>query len=461
MILAFAVVVSSLLAIPGGSDLPLDAANIVAELFGADVEIVADPTAKPVLRVSAADVGGAPVTPLESWIDGGALMVRRSVEAKGGDSARLRVQIVIGAEQELRLVGHDLSVVARETRYDGVTAPPGLNLDLEGSELDLEGGRDAVVEARDCSLFLSGTRGLLTLSLDAGSARVSGHEGDLKLTAADTEVALSDVHGKIEPALAGGSLDVRQGTGRMISRADDAVLLVEGWDGQFDLNGSGTTLNARDSVEPAPWKIAGDDLQVTLERIAGTLAARIEGGRLEAREMGSTLSILATHGADVDLAELTALTDLKIHEGARASLADASEIQVEVEDGQITADRIVKLRLNGTRAQVQASEVEKLPWLEMSDSDLDLDLGTMNQNASWTLSGAGWARVQLPTPCKVKVEGSRDLVGDQIDVSGCELDLPGQPGRSKHQHLIYGSRKPVILIVKLGEDYELEVEGSP
>ncbi len=439
-------------------ELPLDAPSVVIELSNADVEVLADPTAKPVLRAAAAEDEPAPEVLLDWVAEGGILTIRRPA----GETLRLKVEIVVGAEQRLRLSGRDLSVVAREAQYEGVTAPPGFRFDLESSELDLEGGRGVVLEARESSVFLSGTRGQLTVTLDSGSAQIRGHRGSLKLEAAGTEVALIDCEGKVEPRLHGGSLDVRQGTGQLTAKADDAVLLFEGWRGQLTLTGTGTTVDARDAAEPGPWKVEGEDLQVTLERIAGPVTANFNGGRLEAREMGGILTVVASNRADVELTGLAQTANLKLTDAATAEVTDVSgDLVAEIEDSQLRADGIARLKLTGTRSQIQASGVMKLLRLQVSDSELDLDLATLAQHTSWKLSGTGRAAVRLPTPCRVKIDGPRDLLGDQIEVSGCELRVPGQPAQSKKEWFIYGDRKPVILTVNLGEDFELEVEGLP
>ncbi len=199
---------------------------------------------------------------------------------------------------------------------------------------------------------------------------------------------------------------------------------------------------------------------MTLEQSAGPVTVRLDGGRFQARSMGGSIDVTATNRADVELADLARGAVLKLSEAATARLTSVAEgLEAEVNDAQLRADEIGRLALTGARSEIYASGIERVAKLEMSDSELELDLRRIARNVSLGLRGTGRTRIRLPTPCRVRIDGPRALASDRIDVTGCELRLPGQPVSSAKGRLIYGDRRPVTLTVTLDESVELEVEG--
>lgn len=436
---------------------PLDAAAVVIELYDADVEVYSDPTARPILVAAPAGEETAEAS-LQREEGDGTLALRRPA----GEDFRIKVEVVVGAEQELYLLGRELAVVTRESRRPGVTAPPGLRLSIESSKLNMEGGQDAVVDARESSVWLTGTRGLTSLTLESGSAELRAHQGDLQLEAIGAEVTLIDPQGKLEPILHGGSLDLRSGTGSFTGTATGAVVLSDGWHGRFVLEADGSTVEARGSDGPDRWRIEGEDLQVNLEELAGPVYVRLDGGRLEAGSMGGVMTVTATSSADVELTDLVQGAILELSAGATARLSGiARNLEAEVNDATLRAENVERLGLTGARSEVWAAGIERLTRLELSDPELDLDLAAIAHDPTLKLSGTGRAAVRLAAPCRVRIEGREALDGGRIEVTGCELRIPGQPLSSSRSHLIHGYNPPRTLTVAVDSGVELEVEGEP
>ncbi len=436
--------------------------------------------AEPALEATAADDEGGLVH-LEALADASSLEVRRPADAEG-QGPRIRVEVVVTPGQLVSLEGRDLVVAVRgsisaaaladeelesadgeeegsvavEAAAEGASS---LRLAVEGAQVDLAGIRNATVEARRSSLWSLRTHGLLTVTLDDGSAEVRGHQGDLRLEATDSEVRVSDFRGKLEPRLAGGSLDVRQGIGVFESEVADAFLLFDGWRGYVTLLGTGTTVEARGADQPHPWKIDGEDLQVTLEGFAGPVAAELDGGRFQASSMHRMI-VTATHRADVELTDLEQGVELKLAGGATARLTDvAGKVQAEVNDAELTAERIGQLSLTGVRSEVDVGAVARLLRLEMTDSNLALDLTSTPHSSALKLLGEGRTAVRLPAPCIVRIAGP-SAAGRSVDVTGCDLRLPDPAQRTLRSRFIHGSGT-VTLTVSLDDGVQLEVEGEP
>lgn len=446
------------------AELALDAAAVTLELGNAELAIVVDPAAEPVLRARRMTDDGSGGERLEARRENGALTLRRPTD---GGKSRLRIDVVVGPGHQLEVRGADLALTI-EDQEDSKDPAAGarhavFRLALQGSQADLSGLRDADVTAAASSLWLDGTRGSLTLKLDAGSAQVRGHLGKLRLEAADARVALIDFRGNVAPDLHGGSLEVKDGDGFCAGKVDEGVVLFENWRGRVAITGSRTTLEARspDRLQ-SEWKLDGSDLGVTLEQLDGTVDLGLRGGTFSGADLHGKLVVKGGRGAQVELTELDGNAELALAGGASARIAGVSGLlKADVRDGSLQADRVRNLALDGARSEIVVGQVERVSRLEVSDGKLSLDLAAIRQNPTLQLAGEARAEVWLPQPCVVHPEGPPALIDSSVEVSGCELRIPGQPLRPSRSRLIYGDRRPLVLTVKMSEDVTLEVTGQP
>lgn len=494
--------------------LPFDVDSVVIGLWSADVDVDVDPESESLLRATAVDEESGPVD-LEVAFEGETLYVRRPAGTEG-PPVRIRVEVAVTPSQAVNVEGRDLAVTVRSAltaeeqasadeeqasanelstdirqltrRLSPIGEPPAagaesvptipgyedpspadappasptiLQFALDGSQVDFAGTRNAVVEATRTSVWMTRTSGSFAVTLDRGSAEIRGHQGDLELDATASEVSAYDLRGKLRPRLVGGSLDVRQGTGVFDGIVSDAVVVFDGWLGYVTLRGDGATVEGREVDMPRPWNLDGTDLLVSLEAIAGPVTAVLHGGRFKAASMDGRLAVTADHSADVELERLRRGADLKLSGGATARLTDVSgQIKVELYDAELSALRAGNLILSGARSTVDVAEVERLAQVEMTDSNLILDLTSSANSAFLKLLGTGRTVARLAAPCTVRITGPA-ADGSAVDVSGCDLHLPGQPDRSVGGRLVYGERRLVTLTVALDEGVELEVEGLP
>ena len=111
-------------------------------------------------------------------------------------------------------------------------------------------------------------------------------------------------------------------------------------------------------------------------------------------------------------------------------------LKADVRSGSLQVDRVRNLVLTGHRSDVVVSRVERLSRLEMSDGTLSLDLAAIRHNPTLQLAGHCRAEVGISQPCVVVPEGPPALIDYSVDVSGCELRVPGQPLRPSRSRLI-------------------------
>ncbi|MCP4662717.1 MAG: hypothetical protein GY856_45570 [bacterium] len=459
----------------------LDFPAVEFDLWYAEVKIVLDPEVEPVLRIRRP--ANVEAREDEFWLTAEQRkVILHRTEVTGGQQHRLKVEAVVHADQKLRLVGKELLIHVEnpygpkeasgepaelhpgEEDHEVAVPSPGTGLDIsiEDSEAQVTGVDGAVVEATATWLRFERTRGSLNLTLRGGRTEISGHRGRLRLDMTDGDAALSNIRGgPLHWQLRGGSLELRGGHGSCNGTAQEAVVLIDRWRGPTSITGSDTTIEARDlGGGNGALTLRGRDLQALIEQIHGPVAANLSGGQLTASALRGGVRVDADHDADVDLRDLTGKVVVDLKGGAGAELSDvAGQLQVAVHDGRLGADRIARLMLSGARAEIRASQIQRLTKLEVMDSEVDLDLTTVVHDPAIHLRGASSARLQLSSPCVVKVVGPKVLVGHDVWVSGCDLRAPGQPTRSAAPIRRYG-RRPVTLTARISEQAALEVEGS-
>lgn len=462
-------------------EISLDYPAVEIDLWYAEVGITLDPETEAILRFRRPTEVEARVDELSLTAEQGMVVLRRP-EMADGREYRLKVEVMMRPDQKLRLVGKALLIriehpdglkeenderpglpLGKEDHEVAIPSPGvGLEILIEDSEAQLTGVDGALVEATATWLRCERTRGALNLTLEGGRAEIRSHRGRLHLDMADGDAVLSQIRGgPLHWQLRGGSLDLRGGHGSSNGTAREAVVVVDGWRGPMSMTGSDSTLEARDlEGGDGALTLRGRDLQALIEQIHGSVVANLAGGQLSAAALRGGVRLDADHGADVDLRDLSGQVIVGLKNGAGAELREVTgQLRVEVQDGRLEADRIAHLTLSGARAEIQASRVQQLTRLEVTDSELDLDLTTVAHDPTIHLRGRSSARLQLSSPCVVKVVGPEALVGHDVWVSGCDLRAPGQPTRSAAPIRRYG-RRPVTLTARISEQATLEVEGS-
>jgi hypothetical protein len=485
-----AAVIAAVIAAPGAAqtfELPAATwidhpAAVVVALDGAVVEVVREPTSKPALRARVRSESEDGEKPTLQVVRGESL-----VEIRRGDSGGVAivVELILDSQQPLRIAGSGLEITVAGT---GAIPPPGgesgetgesgepvpvaatqaaavamskLDLQVEGSTVQLTGVSGATVVAVDSSLFVAATESLLSLRLDGGDAEIRGHQGRIEYRGVRADAWLADLDGSVDFAIEGGSFRMSDSRGNATGNADGGLVSLDGWFGPLKLAGSDATVELRAAEgSRSNVDLRGSGLDATVAGLAGMLTAEVHGGRLQINEKLGNTRIQASEGAEVRIDRAGGNTVLSLQQSS-ATLTDvrAPQVRVDLRDGRLDGDRIHQLELVAERAEVRVSGLEELARAEVVDTRLELDLRGLARTPTLTLRGASEALLRLATPCAVELSNAQ-LVSDRIDVTGCELFGEGtRRGRSRVRGVEGNS--VLTLTATVDEDSHLEVEGYP
>ncbi len=410
--------------------------HLLFELDGAELHFTTRTDALPVLQATApaGESAGLDVTS-----SGGCLTVRRAGGA--GEAPRLRIDVVLGPGYTVRVAGADLAVRAEDLLSED-SGGSTYRLAVERSTVDLTGVRISELEAAASSVALTGTQGILALTLEGGSAVLRGHRGRLVLAAAGADVTVADHHGQIVPDARDGSLEITGGEGTFSGTAAGAHLTFDDWRGPVELRARDTVVEARGAEHRARWQIDGIGLQLVLERIHGTVEATLEGGSLRASDLAAGVEVTAA-GTRIDLVESAGGVRLTLAGAADAVLADLlGGVEAEVSDSRLEVDQLDQLRLTGARAEVSVRRLARLESLEIRDSELALDLRGVGQGPKPPGGRLGsLVPPNLDPPRDVLAEPLRQVVGRVV--------LPDIMNGRVHGHFSFPlpiSRSPVFHI---------------
>ncbi len=426
------------------------------ELDGADLHVATRTGGLPVLQARAAADGESAGLDLVS--SGGVLTVRRPIGGEG-EAPRLRIDVTLAPGYTVSVTGAGLTVRA-EDKLPADSGGLAVRLAVERSTARLKGVRLSRLEAIDSSLTLTGTEGGLALTVTGGSTQVLEHRGRLELTAIDAGVAVAGHQGGIVSDLEGGSFEIEGGEGTFSAKAAGAELSFDDWRGPAEVRARDSEIDVRGAEHRDRWQLAGEELQVILDRVWGTVEANLDGGSLEASQLSAAVGLTAA-GTRLDLVEVAGSVALELTDGAEAVVAGvAGNVEAEVDDSRLVVERVDRLKLTGRGADVTALAIERLESLALTDSQLALDLRDSRSQASLELRGVGYASVRLKEPCIVQLSAEAAL-DHQVEVVGCELRAFGEEVSRRQDRLKYGEAVPARLNVSVDSDAVLEVEGEP
>ncbi len=460
--------------------------EISVELRHASIEIVVDPEAEP--RIRARRRPAAPGTdpqrrssaePAIRWGDREGVIEITRVDGEGQIEIPIRLELVVHAAGKIWLRGSDLEVTVRqvlpaeaapaleqqppgEGAAAGVDeAPPLLELEVERSDVYLEGIRGARLTATGGALVLERTRGELSLAATAAVVEIKSHVGDLRLRGNDSEFHLADHRGDLSLELQASRLVVRGGEGRLQGRTDGGRVELEGWRGRGQIEGDHAVVEVRQSGAPeASLALEGRGLEVLVDQYEGAFTALLDGGGLRGGGVVGKVDITGRSRAVVRLVELDGEVRLNLASGATARLTDvAGKLVAEVEDSRLEVARVENLNLLATGAEIFVTELFRLGRLKATDSRLELDLTAISHNPTIILKGSSVAQVRLPLPCEVRVVEAGESIAERAEVTGCELRTRSHASqRFSASPLVEGAVK---LVASVPEASSLTVQGVP
>jgi hypothetical protein len=450
------------------ASIPLEARELVLRVSHADLQIVQAQHQEPGLRASVAAGKGEAVLELRASGD------RLEVEHRGPET--LRIDVTVAPHQRLRLEGDELSVSARGAGDPAPSAPqapdPGapagggaavLELDVTSSRLALTGLEQVVAVARDSVLWVDDSSGSVSLRLARGSAEISHHRGDLELESEATRITVVDLDGTITFGLRGGSLELAEGSGSCEGQVVDAQVRLSEWRGKLALDGERTGIDIGNSTADGEWRLAGTGLDLRIESSEGDLTTDLTGGRLQVSGLRGKLAVTGGEQAELTLRDVDGATSLVLQGGSQATVRGMPQsLEAKIVDSALEVEGVKQLTVEAARSQLFARGVERLGAIEMSDSELELDLAEIRHPPALTLRGESRARVLLPYPCLLRVNGIASAADGDVRVRNCELSIAGQPRSSQRvRRLQYAHRRILILTATIEEGVRLEVEALP
>ncbi|RMH18790.1 MAG: hypothetical protein D6696_12340 [Acidobacteria bacterium] len=481
--------VAALAASPAGEvalPLELDVAGgtrtVSLALERAQVEVRIERRGKPRLRarlLPSADAA-APAPVLEVEQGRSSLVLRRPPVGDDPEAPRIAVELVLDPRQQLELRGRELGVrisasggrrgraekpagdaPATEAALPAIDElpPPALTLQLAASELDLDGldagsGR-LDLRAEDSTITLRRTRGPLLLEVRGGSLDGEDHDGLAMLTAAGAEVRLAGYRGPLAFTTRGGRLGlVERGDGVIEGRAEGGGVALDGWTGRATLEGSGAQIDVAGG-EQVELRVRGKGLDVTADRLQGSIEAELTGGRLHGARLAGKIEISARAQAAIDLSDLGERLDLILVDEASARVTDLDGwLEARLDGAGLEVDGARHLTVRGERATVVADRIPRLETVSLRDSRVELDLTLSEQDLAVALKGASSGRIRLAMPCIAAVAADRDTLDSRVHVAGCAL-------ASRNNPILARDPETVRLVVSVDKDGELDVEGVP
>ena len=396
---------------------------------------------------------------IELAVSGGQIRLSRD---PGLEDRRIRIDLVLRADQELGLEGEDLAVEIEGSEDLGLSGDGALiALAVQDSRVQATRVADLAIGAVDSRIDIAACQGVVMLEVTRSSLTVAGHFGELEITAIDSQLLVSELEGKITFVLDGGSLELERGGGEALGEAVNAAVRLRGWSGSLNAIARSSLIESFGFADNnASVELSAEDAELRIEELGGELKVEMTGGLLEARRVRGVANIAAHGGATLDLEELASVQLTLVD--AEAEVAAMAQLQLKVDRSEIELAGCGSLGLEATSSVVRVAGVERLRQLAAADSRLDLDLREISTPLSMRLTGSTLAVVELPTPCVVR-SGSSEALGDsQIRLSGCEMEMRsssrGRFGRPRPKRL--DGSPAIVLNVSLGPEVSLEVNGS-
>ncbi|MEM7582921.1 MAG: hypothetical protein AAF560_06040 [Acidobacteriota bacterium] len=495
----------------------LDGEKVQLDVRQATLEVVRDATAEAFLRVTAPTSDEASDEPIDLRQGSGFVrLVRRGAdpEATGGEGAiasRWLIELVMGPEQPLEIVGADLEIliegVPQETLDEDVGVEededfdeafderriarvkalergdpeeleklqkgllgraacgvhdsgelPSVELRVDQSNINLFAVEGVRIDASDSFVRAEQTSDLLYATLVGGSVEAIGHEGPVDLSAQEAEIWLEDARGKVVFEIEGGALSVSGGSGHREGKIRDGFGRFEGGRGAAIVAATDANLEVA-TVTQANVQLSGSGLEVALEEVQGRIETNMLGGRLTGRDLSGQVKVTARGDTEVELETLNGPLNLSLESGSGARVTGlAGAIQGSVHDGRLEVDGVRHVQLRGQRSELRLAGIERIRQIDVTDSILDLDLSGMRHDPLLTLRGASEASVRMQAPCGVKLDASSQAQFAQVSVSGCMMHSQSQGRVMFQQRGIEGNRQ-MMLRLAVSADSTVDVEG--
>ncbi|RMH22563.1 MAG: hypothetical protein D6696_03185 [Acidobacteria bacterium] len=475
-----------------GGHLPLDTAlsnarPIIVELDNATIQVAVDPspTTKSWLRAATARPEDDPAAGALAidWQEG-PITVRRAVAPAADETpVRVLVELTVLARQPLVIKGSDLDVTvttaadlrARYGDSGGKLPPPrprqltpsppatgekgyNLEIEVEGSRIDLFGVREALVIAAASRLRSERSSGLLVVEAkDDAEGEILDHRGPLELRATDSDLAVQGTLGQVRFDLRQSNAVLRDGQGAVEGSIGGGLLVVDNWRGGTVIkDSSNASLDVRGDVANNNLEIAGEELEVTIAGWHGSIQLDQEGGRLRTEGCAGP-STMQLAGTRFELTQMRGPLAMEMTDGASGKLLGLEgQLNGKIARSEIELRDVFSLDLAAQRATITGGGIRRLRGFEVTSSTVDLDLSATAGILDVKLRGETKAALELKTPCAVMVEAE---AAPRVKLDGCTIQV-GYASPSQVMARPAGGGRSTLLRAVLDAAAELEVSGT-
>jgi hypothetical protein len=460
---------------PAPQELDLPDAPVLISVDRADVTVTVDPDAAPLLRWVAAEPDGPGLAELAPSSVDGRVVVERPPVPDGAAVARIAIGVVLRSSLGLSVAGDDVELTVQHAgspsqqsdeadqeaaeKAQATGARP-LELGLTRSRIQVTGASGLVGSVADCLTFTGGTTGNLELTATGGDLRIADHEGRLKLIGQGASLVAERARGPILIQSTGGSVLLDGAHGSFNITGTDARVELVRTQGNGTLTGATATLDVRDS-RINRLNLRGEASYVTLSQTTATVTIDLSGGSLTADDASGMLNGSAREGTGVAVTAFAGDVSLNLSSGARADLRDIDgHVSATVTGAELGVDGARSLSLRADDGWTSAAAIAELKKFNAQRSRVELDLtGADATDFSIRVGEESSLRLDVATPCRVRVTGVDATLASQVEVLGCELQF-GQ-GRRWATRRVRGvdGNLPTTLTVTMADSAELLVEG--
>ncbi len=444
-------------------EVELPEAPVRLAVDSADITVAFDPEAAPLLRWVEAEPDRPGLAELAPSSVDGMVLVERAPAPDGAVVSRSAIQLVVPPATGLAVQGDDVELVI-EHRVGEPAEPgrpaPALELELTRSRARISRVGNLVGSLDDCLTSTDQTTGALDLAVSGGDLQVAGHQGTLKVTGHGASVAAEGCRGAIHAELAGGSMLLDNVHGSFNVTGTDAQVELVRSQGNGTVTGANATVDVRD-CRINRLNLKAESSYLTLSQTTATTTVDLSGGSLTADDAGGTLSGTARDSAGIAVNAHAGDVNLNLATGARADLRDIDghvSATVNRAELEIVGARSLALRADDGRAS--AAAIGELRKFNAQRSRIELDLTDADAtDFTFQVRDESSLRLDVATPCRVRVTGVDATLASQVRVLGCELQF-GQ-GRRWATRRVRGvdGNLPTTLTVTMTDSAELHVEG--
>ncbi|HSN57510.1 MAG TPA: hypothetical protein VLT32_22765 [Candidatus Sulfomarinibacteraceae bacterium] len=476
------VILSAILAAPAVSaaDLALPftahsrASAVAVSLHGADVVLICGERDGVAVEVRSRRPDSVPSADLDVRERGASLSISGPPPEDGPSEVVL--ELVVPPDLPVAVSGSELSVLrsCNRTTTDGQrstaaaapkpdpgpgAAPPaGSSFELESSTLELRGPGAARISGSDNQITLVGTDGDLEVPVTGSFVDSSDHHGGMVLDTASTVIVLRSPRGPLGARLDGGVLTILGAAGEASVELADARLEVEDHRGSLSVTARLGDVSVRRGTF-SELSVTGEDASARMSGCTATGTVNLARGTLEIDDWVGRLTLQAGGGADLEVAGVDGDLVLSLDDAAIDLRRVTGHTRATASASDLTLAELKSVALSAQGCLVGVVDVPEVKLLRLADGELEMSLAEAKGRQKLDLLGEAWARVELPTPCEVRLSGEGADKAD-VDVRDCDLRGGSGPGTQRPKRG-FGQGPPVILEVSLEAAANLRVEGRP